>query len=144
MAKKIYDPAVTYNLDDFIKMKDIDTATYYNLSILEVYDGVEHLYWNLIEDYIENLELVKVEMEDMQFSKYKYHPDLLAYDIYGSTQLDFVVLAANDMIDPKDFNRKNIYLPFASVLSNFLDQISSANTALIQQNRLENGIKITG
>lgn len=143
-AKRLYDPATTYNIDDFLKMQDLDTATYYNLSILEPYNGVEHLYWNLIDDYIENLEVVKVKLEDNQFTKYKYHPDLLAYDVYGSAQLDFVILAANDMIDPKDFNRKNLYLPFATTMSKFLDEVSSSNTALLKHNRLDNGLKVLG
>lgn len=143
-AKRLYDPATTYNIDDFIQMQDLDTATYYNFSILEVYNGVEHLYWNLIDDYIEDLELVKVKLEDNQFTKYKYHPDLLAFDVYGSTQLDFVVLAANDMIDPKDFNRQTIYLPFSTSLTNFLDTISSSNTTLLKYNRQDNGIRTLG
>lgn len=143
-AKRLYDPATTYNIDDFLKMQNLDTATYYNFSILEVYNGVEHLYWNLIDDYVEDLEVVKVKLDDNQFNKYKYHPDLLAYDVYGSTQLDFVVLAVNDMIDPKDFNRPNIYLPFATAMTNFLDKIGDANTKLLKYNRLDNGIRTLG
>ena len=142
--KRLYDPATTYNIDDFLSMKPIDTVTYYNFSILEVYNGVEHLYWNLIDDYLYNLQVVKVKLDDTQFLKYRYHPDLLAFDVYGSTQLDFVVLALNDMVDPKDFNRRIIYLPFASELDSFMQKISTSNTKLLKYNRDQNGIKSLG
>lgn len=142
MAKKTLDPAITYNLDDFIAMRYSDNATYYNFSILEKMNGVEHLSFNLIDDYLENIQTMRVELNDEQYKKYKYHPDLLAYDVYGSTQLDFVVMAINDIIDPKEFTRKVVYLPYASVLSTFLDKIYTANYKLIQQNRLANNISL--
>lgn len=143
MARKnIYDPAKTYNLEDFIALRNTDTATYYNLSIIEKIDGVEHLYWNLVDDYLEHLPVSVVKLDDDQFLKYRYHPDLLAYDVYGSTQLDFIVLALNDMVDPKEFCRKKIYLPFSSNLKKFLDDVNSSNSILLRQNRLNNNMKI--
>ena len=66
---------------------------------------------------------------------------MLAYDIYGSTQLDFVILFANDMIDPKEFNLKKVKLPFASALSEFLSQVYNSNSGYITQNREDNGLK---
>ena len=45
-------PATTTTLEDFIEMRSIDEMTYYNFSILEVINGVEHLNHNLIEDYL--------------------------------------------------------------------------------------------
>ena len=42
-------PALTYTLDDFISMQISDDMTYYNFSILQVIDDVEHLDSNLVE-----------------------------------------------------------------------------------------------
>ena len=101
------DPALTYTLDDFVELQSVDNMTYYNFSILEIIDGVQHLDHNLVEDYLKELEAtcVTLELSNEEMSRYRYNPDLLAYDIYGSVQLDFVILLLNDMIDQKDFDR---------------------------------------
>ena len=135
-------PAKTITLDDFIEMKPADTMTYYNFSILNVIDNVSHLDRNLIEEYIDviNLDAIEVQLSVEEYKKYKYAPDLLAYDIYGSTQLDFLILLLNDMIDPKQFNKKNIKLLYSSKLVELLDIIYSKESNYIQQNRYENGL----
>lgn len=136
------DPSLTYSMEDFVKMKFSDTLTYYNFSILEKIESTEQLDTNLFEEYVDCLPLTKVRMEDEEFKRYKYRPDLLAYDLYGSTQLDFVILLVNDAIDPKDFDRQIIMLPRSSDLFTVLDQIYSTNYEYIKQNRLDNGISM--
>lgn len=130
-------PAQTYTLDQFIEMKDIDNMTYRNFSILQKIDGVEHLDHNLVEDYLEELKnvCISVALSDQEYKKYKYAPDLLAYDIYGSVQLDFIILLLNDTIDPKEFTKKTVILPYASSLSLFLDTIYSKESNYITYNR---------
>lgn len=138
------DPALTYTIDDFIAMRYSDEITYRNFSILEKVNGIELLDHNLIEDYLEELiSLCKeVPLTFEQYNKYKYAPDLLAYDVYGSTQLDFVILFANGMIDPKEFNLKKIKLPYASVLKQFLSAIYNAESNYIDQNRSDNKLEV--
>ena len=67
-------PATTTTLEDFIEMRSIDEMTYYNFSILEVINGVEHLNHNLIEDYLEELKsaCITVDLTLDQYKKYKY------------------------------------------------------------------------
>lgn len=136
------DPSTTYTLDDFIDMKFVDDMTYYKFSILENINGVHHLDHNLIEDYLPELNKIctEVHLNDEQYKRYKYRPDLLAYDLYKSIQLDFVILLINDMIDPKEFTKKVIKLPYASVLKKFLSTIYSSEQEYIQQNRAANNI----
>lgn len=136
------DPSLTYSMEDFVKMKFSDTLTYYNFSILEKLEKTEQLDTNLFEEYLDCIPLVKIRLEDEEFKRYKYRPDLLAYDLYGSTQLDFVILLANDAIDPKDFDRQSILLPRSSDLFNALDQIYSNNYEYIKQNRMANNISM--
>lgn len=135
MAKRT--PATTYTLQDFINMKRLDDMTYYNFSILEKIGEVEHLNHNLIEDYLHILEdqCVKVTFSNTEYKKYCYNPDLLAYDLYGSVQLDFIILLLNDMIDPKEFDIKSIKLPYASYLAVFLNDIYSKESSYINENR---------
>lgn len=141
MAKN-YNPALTYTLDDFISMQISDDMTYYNFSLLEVIDGVEHLDSNLVELYLPELKTncVAVNFSDEELNKYRYNPDLLAYNIYGSTQLDFVILLLNDMYDPKEFNKKAITLPYASTLSTFLNEVYGKESGYLEQNRADNNL----
>ena len=136
------DPALTYTLDDFVELQSVDNMTYYNFSILEIIDGVQHLDHNLVEDYLKELEATCVtwELSNEEMSRYRYNPDLLAYDIYGSVQLDFVILLLNDMIDPKDFDRRKLKLPYASSLSIFLNTLYSKESNYINENRANNNL----
>ena len=135
-------PATTTTLEDFIEMRSIDEMTYYNFSILEVINGVEHLNHNLIEDYLEELKsaCITVDLTLEQYKKYKYFPDLLSYDVYGSVQLDFIIMLLNDCIDPKEFDKKTVILPYASVLASFLNTVYSKEQLYIEENRVKFGL----
>jgi len=132
-------PAQTFTLDQFISMKNTDDMTYNNFSIYGIIDGQKTLESNLIDEYLD--ELVKicsiVQLSDDEYKKYKFAPDILAYDVYGSVQLDFVVLAANDMVDPKDFNLRKLKLPTASRMREYLNEVYSANSGWITKNRYD-------
>ena len=125
-------------------MRLSDEMTFRNFSILEVIDGIEMLDHNLVEDYLTELEnmCVPLILDDESYRKYRYAPDLLAFDIYGSTQLDFIVLYANGMVDPKEFNTKKIKLPYASQLKTFLNQVYNSDYNYIRQNRSDNNLLI--
>jgi hypothetical protein len=135
-------PATTYTLDDFIQMKISDDMTYYNFSILQVIDGIEHLDHNLIEDYLPELKSVclTITLNPQEFTRYKYNPDLLAYDVYGSVQLDFILLLLNDTIDPKEFDRRTLILPYSSSLAAFLNTVHSKEAEYIGENRAANNL----
>lgn len=132
-------PAKTYTLDQFINMKNTDSMTYNNFSIYGKIDGQKILESNVLDEYLNELvsisKIVKLTSDERR--KYKYAPDLLAYDVYGSTQLDFIVLAVNDMVDPKDFNLKKLKLPTASNLNGFLNEVYSSNASWISKNRYD-------
>ena len=132
-------PAETYTLEQFITMKNSDTITYATFSIYESIDNIKILDHNILDDYIDELEGIckQVTLTTDEINKYKYNPDLLAYDVYGSVQLDFVVLAANDIIDPKDFNLKKLRLPPSSMLRELLSEIYNSNSEFINRNRQE-------
>ena len=135
-------PATTYTLDDFIQMQISDDMTYYNFSILEMIDNVRHLDHNLVEDYLPELKSVciPVTLSNEEFTKYRYNPDLLAYDIYGSVQLDFIVMLLNDCIDPKEFDKTKLILPYSTSLNIFLNTVYSAESNYIDQNRADNNL----
>lgn len=154
-------PAKTYTLTDFIAMKSSDELTYHNFAIFKkmIYkvtdsSGVtttdctaELLEQNILDFYMSELKTLVVDDSENgvcikvdtisaeEVAKYKYQPDLLAYDIYGSTQLDFIILLCNGIIDPKDFDLKSGYLllPVASKLKSFLSKVYNAESEWLSE-----------
>ena len=138
------DPAKTYKVEDFIDMQENDSFTYatmalYMQSIVDntiVYssDNVVYGYLNEIKEKAQEYTISEEE-----YMKYKFRPKLLAYNIYGYTELYFIILAINDMCNIKDFKKKKIKLLYKTDLSDLLNAIYSAEKNRLTLNR--NSIK---
>ena len=131
-------PALTYTLSDFIAMKDQDELTYANFSIMNRSLSTEFVEQNILDYYLKELKSLCVKVNSItpeEKIKYIYAPDLLAYDIYGSVQLDFIVLLCNGMIDPKEFDFKRSYLslPRPSELKEFLSMVYNAESTWLNK-----------
>ena len=136
-------PAFTYTLSDFADLSNKDETTYRKLSIIDIENGIEFIDHNLFDEYMELIEplAVDVDLTDDEFIRYRYAPDLVAYDVYNSVQLDYFVLALNNMVDPKEFDKRKIKLIKASFLSEIVNEIIKTNTGYLQQNRRDNGLQ---
>jgi hypothetical protein len=143
MASNTTAPAETCTVPDFIAAGVNDDMTYRNFSILEVQNGIEFIDHCIIDDYLDELKLICVEitgLTDRDRAHYRYSPDLLAYDMYGSTQLDFIVMIANGVVTPTEFTMKgNLYLPKNSVLKEFMSMVYNAESEAITTNRTDIG-----
>lgn len=133
-------PDTTYTVEQFIAFKDSDPLTYHNLAILArsiSYDGLTFSSNNIIYDYLDELkeESVLVSMSDYSYMKYCYKPKLLAYDLYGATELYFVILALNNTCNIKDFNFKSLYLIEPEKLLAILNVIYNSEINYIKFNR---------
>lgn len=136
------DPALTYTLSDFVEIGKQDEMTYTNFSIIQYRMSTEFAEQNIIDYYLSELKSICLKITSLsedEINKYKYAPDILAYDVYGTTQLDFIVLLCNGMIDPKDFDfkRKYLLLPRANVLQEFLSQVYNSESDWLKLNRTE-------
>lgn len=127
----------TYTVDQFVKMRTSDEITYYNFSILDYKNSTEYPVTNVIYDYIDELkeQSIVITLTDVEMLRYKYRPGLLAYDKYGATELAFIILALNNMVDEDEFDIKNVRLLQPSVLSLLLGRIFSAESTYINSNR---------
>lgn len=141
----VANPALTFTLTDFIEAGQSDQLTYDTFSLFNELNGVSIATYNIVSDYLSELKqtCVQIPKENItvdQLARYKYNPDLLAYDIYGTTQLEFIVLYCNNIIDPKefDFHHKYLYLPRASVLQTFLSEIYNADYNVLSQSKMYN------
>lgn len=105
---KLNNPATTYTVDQMIALKNSDSITYKNYSILQKSLKDDNLIYsidNVIYDYMDVINQYKklVGFSDMEVVKYKYKPKLFAYDIYGSTECYFVIMAVNGICNVKEF-----------------------------------------
>lgn len=140
-------PDMCNSLEDFIASgENAAIMSYYNMSILQVEYSSDNMIRldftidNLINDYLDVLRdaAVKVPLTDAEKRKYHYNPDLLAYDIYGSTELDFVIMLVNGIIDPKDFNMPVLRLINKTNLIDILSRIYAAEHQYVSDNRESN------
>lgn len=73
---------------------------------------------NLIIKYMPELKemKVKVSLSNEEYSRYKFNPKLLSFDIYGTTELWFLILEANELHTISQFDFKTIYLFRADIV----------------------------
>lgn len=134
------DPAKTYKVEDFIDMQENDSFTYSTMALYMqsiVDKTIVYSSDNVLYDYLEEIKSKAVDytFSDSEYMKYKYRPKLLAYDIYGSTELYFVILAMNNTCNIKDFNKRTIKMLYKSDMSDLLNAIVSAEKNRISLNR---------
>lgn len=146
MFNGIDKPEHTYTLEDFIGFKAQDNMTYYNFSILSksiLKDGIIYSKDNVIYNYLDILKgkSKKLKLTDSEYHKYRFKPKLLAYDLYGSSELFFVIMAINGICDIKDFDMKKFRMLTPKDLNSLLSQIYSADIDYIEYNRQEVGEK---
>ena len=126
------------NLDEFIAVRYAGALYSKSEPVKDIRKGIQ----KAVEVAVEELksQCISVQFSEEELKKYKYNADLLAYNLYGSVQLDFVILLLNDMYDPKEFTKKNVILPHSSTLSKFLNDVYSKEEGYIKQNRADYGI----
>ena len=125
-------------MQEYIELGELDTYTNYNFSILEKMDNLEVPVSNILEhDYLDELKSISVDytLDIEKLRKYKYRPNLLSYDLYGTPELYFVILLINDMTTKKEFDREKIKIIDKDNLFILLNAIYNAQTEYIEENR---------
>lgn len=143
----ISEPCETYTLSQFIALRDSDKITYYRYSILERAIDHQELVYNINNVIYDYLPEMKKEMKTVIVNvderlKYQYKPKLLSYDIYGSTEAYFFIMALNGMCNLKQFSLDDykFYALTPPDLSTFATRIYSAETQYITLNRSNLGL----
>ena len=128
-------PELAVSISELIEAGKNITYTYDKFCIYEkINDELYVPFKNILNDYIDELRsfAVNVELSDSEYNRYLYKPRLLAYDIYGSTDLYFVILAINNMFNEKQFDRKKIKMLRKEVLAEALGQIYNSEKEFIE------------
>lgn len=106
------DVKTTSTIEEFIEYKSSDILTYSNFCFGNKESKYINIDRNILNDYIDELKLLAldVELTNEEYIKYKFKPKLLANDIYGTTEVYFVIMALNQICNVKDFNMRRLKL----------------------------------
>lgn len=129
-------PQNTYTIEQYINCQSDTLMCYYNSSFVDKVGNVTYSSHNVVSDYLDELRsdnyCVLVELSDEQLAKYIYRPKLLCYDIYGNTELHFIILLINDMYSCKQFTKKKLLMPTQDMMKEIANKILNSNRAAIQ------------
>ena len=131
-----------YTLEGFIDHKSTEEFSYKNFSVLAACESGEVLFTikNVVDDYIDELlELsTEVHLSDEERRKYEYRPWLLAYDVYGNSELYWIIMLLNDIPTPNEFeNIQILKMPKKAVLEEALSKIMESESTYLSRNRSE-------
>lgn len=111
MATTTQSNAIT-TVEDFIQEYDVETIRMDTVFLRQVFweKGMGHKLVvaesALIDKYLEEIEQHKtaITLSTTEYYKYRYNPKLMAYDVYGTTELWFLLMAANELYSVIDFD----------------------------------------
>lgn len=124
-------------LDELISRTDkydIHNITFYTITddqdLLIPDTNLFRIYLEFIKTYIGTYKVT-----DKQREKYKYHPDMLSYDVYGTSELSWLILILNDRECASKFTLKStIQLINPTDLSYVFDLICTQSSTRLKEN----------
>ena len=128
-SQTLTDPRLAHKLSEFISAGEgSDAVSYTKLSYIEKVDNVHYPIKMVLEDYMyEFISSAKTcVMTTEEYLKYKYNPKRLASDVYGSTELYYVILLMNNMCNIRDFDLSTVKLLSKEDMTSFMSKVYSA------------------
>lgn len=99
-----------HTLSEFVEAGKNKVAPLYgDWCYVDSYNNINFTVKNVLDDYLFELKKLatNVYLEDKDISKYNYKPKLLSADIYGTTELDYIILLLNGICNVKEFHDIN-------------------------------------
>lgn len=127
----------TSTIQEFISSAPSNSITYENTSFLEKFSTLTLVSYNIFNDYLdEMLELsVSVTLSDEEYNRYVYRPKLLAYDVYGSTEVYFLILMLNNICNVKEFNFRKVKMLRVEDLEKVISSVYNSEKYRLDLNR---------
>ena len=93
---------------------------------------------SIADKYANELEENKhiVELTTKEYQKYRYNPKLLSYDIYGTTELWFFILMANELYSISEFDLRKVVL-FDTAIITKLNRMLEMDAEFLEINSME-------
>ena len=133
-----------YTLDNFIQEYGTEDLRVDAFHLKEVFfnPGMKHkivVNGDIISNkYTSELEENKriITFNTKEYYKYRYNPKLLSYDIYGTTELWFFILMANELYSITEFDLRKLVLYDASIISK-LNKMLELDQEFLEINSME-------
>ena len=93
---------------------------------------------SIADKYANELEENKhiVELTTKEYYKYSYNPKLISYDIYGTTELWFFILMANELYSISEFDLRKVVL-FDTAIITKLNRMLEMDAEFLEINSME-------
>ena len=104
--KGFRNPMYSHTLDEFIEAGSSSTVpTYDKWCFKDSYNNIDFTVKNVLDDYLVELKKLatNVYLTDKDLTKYNYKPKLLSADVYGTTDLSYLILLMNGICNVKEF-----------------------------------------
>lgn len=74
---------------------------------------------SLVLKYYDELKAnkIKIELSESEYMRYRFNPKIMSYDLYGTTELWFLIIDANQLHSSIEFDLKVVYLYDVSILN---------------------------
>lgn len=133
-------PEKTYTIEEFIDCYNTTDINYESTSLIQRLNNYTMISYNIFNDYLDELNemAVYVSLTDEEYNKYVYRPKLLAYDLYGSTELFFLILMLNNICNVKEFDFKRLKLLKVDDLEKFISSVYNSERYTLSLNRIKN------
>ena len=133
-----------YTLDNFIQEYGAEDLRVDAFHLKEVFfnPGMKHkiiVNGDIISDkYAAELEENKrtVTLTTKEYYKYRYNPKLLSFDVYGTTELWFFILMANELYSMTEFDMRKLTLYDAAVIAKF-NKMLELDQSFLEINSME-------
>ena len=130
---------ITEYISDY-NSEELQSSAFFLKQVLDIKTNKKIIvnFNNLILKYMPELKDLKqkIELSDTEYAKYKYNPKLLSFDLYGTTELWFMILELNELYSVTQFDSKTIYL-FKSNIVDKMIRILNLETEVKNYNEEE-------
>jgi hypothetical protein len=129
-------PIYSHTLKEFImagKNKNNTIPTYDKLSYQQTEANITYVIKQILDDYLVELKRMSVyiQLSKEELKKYNYNPKRLCADVYGNTEMYYLILLLNGICNVKEFHDIN---PIRMIPIEILNEAISS----IQINELDN------
>lgn len=105
-------PIYSHTLDEFImagKNANNRVPSFDRLSYQMTQANIKYIVKNILDDYLVELKrlCIYIKLSKEELKKYNYNPKRLCADIYGNTEMYYLILLLNGICDVKEFHDIN-------------------------------------
>ena len=124
-------------LNDLIRYSEVGKYTLPTVSLVEKFENVVIFEKLIYNDYEEKIKpyISTVILNEEEYNKYKYKPELLAYDLYGNQNLYHLLLFVNNCSE-YEFDMHGIQVVEPTALETVIYKIISHEDERISNNKI--------